>query len=685
MIYYILYTIKNIGGKELQMMGTTGKKPIQGNVLQRRLISRVVSLFLVLVIALIIVSGVFMYFSNMNTLHDMTGVALKSTSSAVERTLHTLEVNAMNVAALETVKDVNSTKEEKLEVMEGVRIQNNYDEVGFVELDGKGYSNYGEFDFNDQLHFQSAKQGKVFVGEPIVNRLNGEVIIISGAPVYNNDQQIVGTVYIVDLVESVNDKIGEISFGKTGYAYIINEEGTVIFHKNKQLIVDEVNAVELQKTDKTYTSLAKAVKKILAEKKEGYTTYKNDGKKMFATYCPVEGHENWRLVMTAPNKEFTSAVFVSLIINTGIAIGLLAIIILLMVRFIKNITHPIHTVTQRLVKLAEGDLKTEVEVVHTNDELEILSKGLDHTIYSLNLYISDITRVLSEISVGNLNLQTEATFKGDFIALEQSIQKIIHSLNGTIKQINGSADLVADNSGYASQGARDLAESTTDQASVLEELTASMTEVSNKVKVTADNSAKANERSIEAEKNVETCNKQMQAMIDAMAEIKTGSSQISNIIKNIEDIASQTNLLSLNAAIEAARAGDAGRGFAVVAEEVRNLATESANAAQNTAELILKSIEAVENGTNIVNTTAQSLNQVVSSTREITEIVSEIARAANEQADFIKQINLGFEQMSTSVQTNSSTAEESAATSMELASQAQKLKQLVDRFSLKND
>lgn len=662
----------------------TEKQVTSGNILQRRLISRVLGLFLILVTTLILVSGGFMYFSNLNTLHDMAKVALKSTSSAVERTLHTLEVNAMNVAALETIRDVNASKEQKLEAMEGVRVQNNYDEVGFVELDGKGYSNHGDFDFNDQLHFQSTKQGKVFVGEPIVNRLNGEVIIISGAPVYQN-QQIVGTVYIVDVVESVNDKIGEISFGKTGYAYIINAEGTVIFHKYKQTIAEETNAIKLQNTDKSYASLAKATEQILKEKEPGYITYRYNGKKMFATYCPVEGHENWRLIMTAPNSEFVSVVTISLAVSTLIAIILLFVMILLMIRFIKNVILPINTVTKRLAKLAIGDLKTPVEVVHTKDELEVLSESLDDTIRSLNLYISDITRVLSELSVGNLNIQTEVTFDGDFVTLKQAIHTIISSLNETMKQINKAADLVADNSEYTSQGAKDLAQSTTDQASVLEELTASITEISDKVTLTADNSKRANEKFIETEKNVETCNYQMESMIDAMTEIKAGSAQIGNIIKNIESIASQTNLLSLNAAIEAARAGEAGKGFAVVAEEIRNLAAESAKAAKNTAELILKSIETVENGTNIVNTTAQSLTQVVEGTKEITGIVGGIASAASEQAESIKQINLGFEQMSTALQTNSATSQESAATSVELASQAQNLKELINRFSLKDN
>lgn len=221
--------------KQFSAAQSAGRK--QNQTLQKHLVSQVTRLFLLLVIALIVVSGAFMYFSNMNTLHEMAAVALNSTSSAVERTLHTLEVNAMNVASLETIRDSSSTKEEKLEAMESVRTQNHYDEVGFVELDGQGYSNYGDFDFNDQLHFQAASKGDLFVGEPIINRLNGDIIIISGAPVYNDDK-ITGTVFIVDLVASVNDKIGEIAFGKTGYAYIINKEGTVIFHKDEQKIAE---------------------------------------------------------------------------------------------------------------------------------------------------------------------------------------------------------------------------------------------------------------------------------------------------------------------------------------------------------------------------------------------------------------------------------------------------------------
>ncbi len=660
------------------------KKQHKDQTLQKHIVSQVTRLFLILAIILIVVSGIFMSISNMNTLHDMADVALNSTSSAVERTLHTLEVNAMNVAALETIRDPESSKEEKLEAMDGVRTQNNYDEVGFVELDGQGYSNYGDFDFNDQLHFQATSKGNVFVGEPIINRLNGDIIIISGAPVYHEDK-IIGTVYIVDLVTSVNNKIAEITFGKTGHAYIINKEGTVIFHEDQQKIADEMNVITLQETDRKYASQAKATKKILSSTENGTTTYRQNGKKMFAAYCPVTGHEDWRLIMTAPYSEFTSAVIISVLVNSVLGLLLLYITIRLMKRLIKDIIYPVDSVTKRLVKLAKGDLQTPVEVIDTGDELAILSKNLNDTIQSLNLYISDITRVLSQLSDGNLDIQTEASFAGDFVSLQESINTIIGSLNETMKQMNSAADLVADHSDGTSLGAKNLADRTTDQASVLEELTASITSVSDQVKLTADNADKANQRSIEAKENVEVCNRQMQSMIQAMADIKAGSSKIGDIIKNIEDIAEQTNLLSLNAAIEAARAGEAGRGFSVVAEEVRSLAEESAKAAQNTAKLIIKSIETVENGTSIVNETAESLAQVVNNTSEITSIISEIADAAREQATAIEQINIGFEQMSDAVTTNSMTAQESASSSEELAAQAQNLKELIGRFSLRDN
>lgn len=228
-----------------------------------------------------------------------------------------------------------------------------------------------------------------------------------------------------------------------------------------------------------------------------------------------------------------------------------------------------------------------------------------------------------------------------------------------------------------------LSQGATEQASSVEELAATINELTSHVAQNADSASNATRTAEEVKDYAVESGKRMAEMLEAISNISDRSKEIGKIIKTIEDIAFQTNILALNAAVEAARAGEAGKGFAVVADEVRNLAGKSTEASNNTAEMIKESLKAVENGAVIADETAQSLKNVVEGVQGITQAIEDISASSGEQASSLSQVTIGIDQISSVVQTTSATAEESAASSEELSDQARKLKELVGQFRLK--
>ena len=217
----------------------------------------------------------------------------------------------------------------------------------------------------------------------------------------------------------------------------------------------------------------------------------------------------------------------------------------------------------------------------------------------------------------------------------------------------------------------------------MEALATTIAEISSQVQKNTEHVQTANSNAEAVTKEIESCNEYMQNMVQAMSQISESSNQIGIIIQTIDGLAFQTNILALNAAVEAAHAGEAGKGFAVVADEVRNLASKSAAASKDTAQLIQTSIDQVNNGTKIADRTAKSLLRVVESAKAVFNSMGHISEATQAQARSISQVNIGMEQISSVVQTNSATAEESAAASEELSGQAQTLSCLVKEFKLR--
>ncbi len=369
-----------------------------------------------------------------------------------------------------------------------------------------------------------------------------------------------------------------------------------------------------------------------------------------------------------------------------IALFVISVISVLMaIYIIKSINKPVKELDGVARKIAEGDLDQHI-TYSSKDELGTLSVNFNKTVGRLRNYVSyidEISGVLRQIAGGNLVFDLTLNYEGEFAKVKQALEEISRSLNDTLGQINQAADQVSSGSDQVSSGAQALSQGATEQASSIEELAATINEISTQVKDTAANANAVRQQTDMTGDQVATSNEQMQEMIAAMTEISDKSGQISRIIKTIEDIAFQTNILALNAAVEAARAGEAGKGFAVVADEVRNLASKSSEASKSTAALIEGTVQAVEKGTEIANATAESLFAVVESTKGVVSSVDKIASAADQQAESIAQVTQGIDQISSVVQTNSATAEESAAASEELSSQAQVMKGLVGRFTLR--
>lgn len=337
---------------------------------------------------------------------------------------------------------------------------------------------------------------------------------------------------------------------------------------------------------------------------------------------------------------------------------------------------------------ALADFASQGDLSHRGDESlfkgsyrEVIS-GINRMIASMAEPINNAVVVLEKWTEGDLSAKVEKKYNGDFGRIANAMNKTSDSFCEILTSITEASSQVSSGSQEIASGSQNLSQGATEQASSLEELTASVTEIASQTKLNAKNATTAKDLSTTVHEEAISGNDKMKQLQTAMNGISESSANIAKIIKVIDDIAFQTNILSLNAAVEAARAGEAGKGFAVVADEVRNLADKSAKAAKETTELIEDSVKKVKVGTDIADDTASALEKIVQSIKKSVSLVTEISQASINQATSISQINKGLDQVSMVVQTNSATAEQSAAASTELSSQAESLKQMVSQFKL---
>lgn len=552
---------------------------------------------------------------------------------------------------------------------------------GIAHIDGT--------DYNDRAYFAASMKGEDCITEPMVAKTSGELSIIISAPVWKGGivgSEIAGVVFVVPKETFLNEIVETINVSSGGSAYILDANGNTIAHRNMDLVVNKSNTMADAQTDSSLKALAKLEGEMVAGH-QGFGTYSYEGAKKLLTYAPIDNTAGWSIAITAPTKDFISDTIVGIIITIVIVVISALIAGWLAGRLARDIAVPLQLLSARLATFAKGELTEAFPEINSQDEIGKMVHAAKDMADNLAVIIRDAEQRLGEMAKGNYAVESTIPEKyvGEFQSLDTSINQLNLNMNDTLHQIEEASAQVFAGSGSLAEGAQNLAEGAEEQASAVEELLAAVTDVTEGAQKTAERVDEAFEVSCQCAKEADLSRVEMENMVEVMDHINETSKKIENIINDIEEIASQTNLLSLNASIEAARAGEAGKGFAVVADQIGKLAEESAKSAVNTRELIMSSIEEIKEGAKAAENAAQTIVEVVGGMNQLSNVTREVSTFTQNQVEAMDQVESGVNQISDVIQSNSATAQEASATSEELSAQAASLDELINQFVLKKN
>ncbi len=663
---------------------TISEKPLQGKKggfvsIEKKISKSFAQTIMICCIVLGVITSILSYISSISavseTINDTSDVAAYYVSAALQQYV----AIAYETGSIARLADPDRSAEEKMAIL-NQRIADHDFERGFL-VDSNGIDIVSGTDFSDKPFFREAMKGNTYVSTPTYSDVTKSVSFAVTAPLWEDGipgTRPVGAVVYVPHGEYLNDIMRSIKVGEGGTAFMLDANGITIADLDSSLVGVE-DSIALGDTNPKLRKYSEICKRMVAGE-NGTGTYSYGGVTKVVAFSPVPGTEGWSIGVAAVRNEFLGMFFLSLALTAVFVIAFTIYGVRNGIRLGKKIVHPITVVVKRLELLAEGDLHAETPVPEVNDETATLMNSLAQTVQDLRNVINDIDTHLSELSDGNFMIRIDEDYKGDFAEISRSFRGIVSSLSTAMRDIDNNAKNVQRGAEDLAGASLQLAEGATDQASAVQELTATIADISEKIQINAQNAAKTRKIVADMNKRIVESNEHMKNNTEAMDKIREASDKIAVIISSIEDVADQTSLLALNASIEAARAGEHGKGFGVVATQVAALADQSSEAARNTKDLIQNAVAAVDEGIQFVNATAKSLLTVVENANVVNTSMEEIAVASDDQAMAASQISDGIHQIAEVVESNSATSEESAAASEELSKQADMLKELVGRF-----
>ena len=603
----------------------------------------------------------------------------KISSQTVEGNLHMLADRIFSISDNKVLSDSNATIEQKQQALTEFSSGIEFVWLSLYTTDGKYYcgDSSSPKDISNADLFQGIKATENLMVSD-TEYTDNQLQIIIGAPVKGENDvlyYVVGS-YKYDVL---NDVLSNLHIGYSGYAMIVNENGIIMAHPDVNIVQNKMNISQLYEGNDNIMELFQKIYTGVTDIEE----LKINGEKQYIAYTPVRG-TNWYMALFMPHSEFktvehqaiTSNIIVTIICS--IAAAILASVVA------NKIARSIGNVKERIQKLAQGDITSPVEILQTGDEAEDLSTALQYTVQDIRTYIMELRETLMSVSKGNLNVSVKEDFVGDFVILKESTNYIIDSLNNMMQKLQLAANTLSNAAIHVSNDARDVQNASEEQSTSVEKLIQESNEISNSIIEVDENAKATKELTNKVEQKLEEGIHQMKALLKAMDDIRNSEQEIIKTTKFMEDIAFQTNILALNASIEAARAGDAGKGFAVVADEVRNLAGKSSDFSKYTAEIIKISSEAIDMGVKVANETSVSMNDIASISQEITEITDKLLISVESEMVALENVAFAVESISNMTTKNLSVAQESANSIEELTQQAVTLQQMVEKFETRS-
>lgn len=605
------------------------------------------------------------------------GPATQMAADAVEWKMGNYWTALQEAAASDIFRESEPDAPELIPVRDDIATRNGFLYTG--KMDENGVSSTGD-SYAGEDYFQQCKSSM----EPCISSIMNDgqqMIFLLEVPVIN-DGRFDGVVYGAISADFLSDIVINLSMGSSGVAYVLDNRGNVIGHRDASVVEEGSNMIEAAKTDSSAADVA-AVNQRMIEGETGFGEYQFYGDNKLVGFAPIGGNQEWSIAIEASQREFKSTLDRSVLLTILVVVFVVIATFPVAVWVGRSISRPIQFCVARLEKLADGDLQTPAPAVSSRDETARLTKALDATILRLNDVVQDVSHHLGRMAQGDFRENITSSYWGDFSAIEQSIRSIHSSLKETLYQISQSAGTLASSAVQVSDGAKSLSQGAAEQASAIQEISATAAGIAKSAGETVSAASEAEHFVARADAQLGVSVDFVKEMNTAMEKISRTSEEISRIIGTIENIAFQTNILALNASVEAARAGGDGKGFAVVADEVRELAAKSDEAAKATKELIEGSIAAVSEGSQAVVKVTESLDKTSSIAENVAIKMGTVAEALEHQNIAISQITEGIGQVSSVIQNTSDTSEQSAATAQKLSEQSGLMNSLVRRFQLR--